>query len=288
MRRVAGIRRWGALLPALALAGACGGEAGEEPPSQSSDAPEAATGEASAPDERDLTALWNEGVTAFGVYVPRDGYTEAGAAQLAANPLYDYLFLNLEGAYEPEAVRAVAAGLEGSGVDDPPALLVRIPPISEDGAEATGARVSEILDAGADGVVLPHIRTVEEARTAVSFFRGRDVWSPDNPEGEVVAMLMLEDPEAIAQLDEVVALGGYSVLACGIGSLTAALDGDREAAEAMNLQVLEAANEAGYADMITAGTENVAERVEQGYLALLMAGPEADEAIRMGREAAGR
>jgi 2-keto-3-deoxy-L-rhamnonate aldolase RhmA len=101
-------------------------------------------------------------------------------------------------------------------------------------------------------------------------------------------MLMLEDPEAIAQLDEVVALGGYSVLACGIGSLTAALDGDREAAEAMNLQVLEAANEAGYADMITAGTENVAERVEQGYLALLMAGPEADEAIRMGREAAGR
>jgi 2-keto-3-deoxy-L-rhamnonate aldolase RhmA len=148
--------------------------------------------------------------------------------------------------------------------------------------------VSEILDAGADGVVLPHIRTVEEARTAVSFFQGRDVWSPDHPEGEVIAMLMLEDPEAIAQLDEVVGLGGYSVLACGIGSLTAALDGDREAAEAMNLQVLEAANDAGYADMITAGTENVAERVEQGYLALLMAGPEADEAIRMGREAAGR
>ncbi len=101
-------------------------------------------------------------------------------------------------------------------------------------------------------------------------------------------MLMLEDPQAIEQLEEVVAIGDYSVLACGIGSLTGALDGDREAAEAMNLEVLEAAKAAGYADMITADADNVAQRVEQGFLALLMFGGGADEAIRIGREAAGR
>lgn len=296
-------RTTAALLGVLALTAACGG--GEPAADQGNEGTgEATVAAAPSADARGLTELWNDGVMAFGVYVPDERpmevarseegrrtppvYTAEGAAELAANPLYDYLFLNLEGAYDPAAVVAVSAGVERAGVDTPPTLLVRIPPISADGAEAAGERVREILAAGADGVVMPHIRNVEEARTAVAFFDGYDVWSPENPDGAVIAMLMLEDPEAIAQLDEVVAIGGYSVLACGIGSLTAALDGDREAAEAMNLEILDAANEAGYADMITANAGNVAQRVEEGYLALLMAGPDADQVIRTGRELAGR
>ena len=238
--------------------------------------------------DRSLFELWNDGAMGFGVYVPQEQYTEAGAAELAANPLYDFLFLNLEGAYEPAAVESVSAGVGMADAGSPPILLVRIPPMSAAGEDTTRERVDEILAAGADGVTLPHIRDVDEARTAISFFEGQDVWSPDNPDGTVLAMIMLEDPQAIAQLDQIIELGGYSVLACGIGSLTGALDGDREQAEAMCAEVRDRGQAAGYASVITANAGNIEQRVEEGHLALLMFGAEADDVIRTGMELAGR
>jgi hypothetical protein len=83
-------------------------------------------------------------------------------------------------------------------------------------------------------------------------------------------------------------LGGYGILACGIGSLAQALGGDRAGAEAGTMKVLGEAKRAGLVDMLTANPQDVAERVKQGFLALLMQGPTADEAIRIGRAAAGR
>jgi 2-keto-3-deoxy-L-rhamnonate aldolase RhmA len=141
---------------------------------------------------------------------------------------------------------------------------------------------------GADGVVFPHVRSAEEARTAISFFEGVNVWSPANPEGDIVVMLMLETPEVFAQLEEIANIPGYSALACGIGSLTSALGGDRETAEKLNLEVLAHSQRVGMADIITANTESVALRVNQGFLGLLVYGPTADEIIRLGRAAAGR
>jgi 2-keto-3-deoxy-L-rhamnonate aldolase RhmA len=254
-----------------------------------------------------LVDLWNEGLPAFGIFVPDERprpaerpppgtprpapvHTAAGATELARNPLYDFLFLNLEGSWDPAHVQAMVEGLRAPGVDSPPALLVRIPTMEDAGAEATRERVREILELGADGVVLPHIRSVEEARLAISFFHdiGADVWSPSNRTGRVIAMLMVEDPDAVAVAGEIADLGGFSVLACGIGSLTAALGGDREAAEAGNQQVLAQVVRVGMADMITADTASVARRVEEGFVGLLMSGEQADEAIRIGRAAAGR
>jgi len=249
--------------------------------------------------------LWEAGIPAFGVFVPDerspddrgpDGerlpaiYTAEGGEALARNPLYDYLFLNLEGRYERGAVEAMVTGVRRSGVSSPPAVLVRIPPMSEDGEDVTRERVREILALGADGVVLPHIRTPEEAETATGFFQeaGADVWSPENRDGRTIAMLMLEDPESVARAAEFARIPGYSLLACGIGSLTSAMGGDREGAEEWNLHVLEEATAAGLPDMITANANNVEERLEQGFLALLMAGPNADDVIRTGRARAGR
>lgn len=251
-----------------------------------------------------LIELWSDGMPAFGVFVPSerergargpDGerlpplYTQAGGAALAANPLLDYVFLNLEPAYDAEAVSAIAAGIE-SGAGDP-TLLVRIPPVSADGPEATRTHVAEALAAGADGIVFPHVRSTEEARLVVSFMEeaGADVWSPSNPDGTVLAMVMIEDPGALAEAAEIADVEGYSVLACGIGSLSQAL-GSREAGEAGNQRVLEEAKRVGRPDMITANAEDVVQRIEEGFLGLLMysAGPEGEEAIRIGRTAAGR
>ncbi len=251
-----------------------------------------------------LLDLWAEGTPAFGIFVPDerergarapDGsrlpalYTRVGGRRLAEHPLYDYLFLNMEGAYDGEAIRELAAGLASAGVERRPTLLVRIPPISVDGEEAARARVAEALAAGADGVTIPHLLSPAEARIAIGFFEaaGADVWSPTNPGGKVIAMLMIEDAGALAAVEEIADLPGYSVLACGIGSLTRAL-GDREAGEAGNQEVLAHATRVGLPDMITANAGNVAQRIAEGFLALLMSGDGADEAIRVGRAAAGR
>ena len=256
--------------------------------------------------ENVLIDLWTEGFATFGVYVPNENpptseqrqnrerptpvYTKAGGEALAQNPLYDFVFLNLEGNYDVNAVEAIADGLRTSTAAGRKTLLVRIPPIERDGPDAARTRVKEIIALGADGVVLPHIRSPEDAELAVSFFTeaGVDVWSPANPSGEKIAMIMVEDPDALASLTEIANTPGYSILACGIGSLTRAFNGDREAAEAENQAVLEHAKRVGVADMITANSEDIVHRVQEGFLALLMQGPTADDVIRLGRATAGR
>jgi len=265
---------------------------------------------AQQPHQNVVIDLWARGKPAFGVYAPNerpgprgeDGsgrrgqppqpavYTRAGGETLAMNPLYDFVFLNLEGRYDQVAVTAMAAGLRSAKAAGRKTLIVRIPPLSKDGAEATRTRVRAILDAGADGVTIPHIRNVAEAKQAITFFQDAkaSVWSPSNPKGEKIAMLMLEDPDAVAQAKEIADLAEYSILACGIGSLAQALGGDRAAAEAGTQRVLEEAKRARLADMLTATTQDVAQRVKEGFLALLMQGAAADEAIRLGRAAAGR
>jgi len=275
----------------------CGGT-GDGSGSAADAAAAQATASATA-DQPSLIRLWAEDTPAFGIFVPSerergargpDGerlpplHTAEGGALLAANPLLDYAFLNLAGGYDAEAVRAISEGLGDSDVT----LLVRIPPISRDGVDAARTRVRESLAAGADGIVLPHVRSPEEAREAVSFFSGFDVWSPQNRDGTILAMLMIEDPGALAAAAEIADVPGYSVLACGIGSLTQALGGDREAGEAGNQAVLVEAKRVGLPDMITANADDVARRIDEGFLGLLMNGPEADEHIRVGRAHAGR
>jgi 2-keto-3-deoxy-L-rhamnonate aldolase RhmA len=247
--------------------------------------------------------VWAKGKPAFGVYAPNENpsqtrgpggpppvYTAAGAEKLAMNPLYDYVFLNLEGAYDPAAVKALAEGPRSSKAVSRKTLIVRIPPMEHDGPEATKARVKEIFDAGADGVTIPHIRNLDEAKLALTFFTAAkaNVWSPANPKGTKLAMLMLEDPKAIAQRQEIADLKGISVLACGIGSLAQALGGDRAGAEAGTQQVLVETKRVKIANMLTANAKDVEQRIKEGFNALLMNGPQADEAIRIGRAAAGR
>ena len=236
----------------------------------------------------DLLELWASGQTAFGQYVTGVPYTVETGRDLAANPLLDYAFLNLEENYDINSALEIAEGLRSVGEEAAMELLVRIPPMSEAGVEVSRARVNEVLAMGADGVVFPHVRSAEEARMAISFFEGVNVWSPVNPDGDIVVMLMLETPEVFAQLEEIANIPGYSALACGIGSLTNALGGDRETAERLNLEVLAHSQRVGMADIITANTESVAGRVDQGFLGLLVYGPTANEIIRLGRAAAGR
>jgi hypothetical protein len=219
-------------------------------------------------------------------------YTEAGAKALAENPLLDYLFLNLEGAYDASAVRAMVSGIKLSTAATRPTLLVRIPTIEDAGVEATRARVKEGLGLGANGVVIPHVRSTAEARTAAAFFTeaGANVWSPANPEGTVIAMLMVEDKGAIAELADIAAVKGYSLLSCGIGSLTRDMGGDAPGAEAACQRARDLGAKAGMPSMMTASAGSIKDRIEKGYLGLLLSGSaeQASAIIRTGRPLAKR
>jgi hypothetical protein len=233
--------------------------------------------------------LWKSNKAAFGMFVPSERpanatdasgnrlpplYTAAGAKALGEQPLLDYLFLNLEGAYDANAVKEMVAGLKASSTKSRPTLLVRIPTIEAAGEALTKSRVKEVLDFGADGVVIPHVRSAAEARTAVSFFKDAkaNVWSPANKKGTVIAMLMVEDTSAVAEMDAVAAVPGYSLLSCGIGSLTGNMGGDRNRAEAACKRVRDVGAAKGMPSMMTANATTMTDRIEKGYLGLLLSG----------------
>jgi len=286
-------RKFTMVLATIALA-ACGSDAEEGMPMATA----TFSGDGSA-----LIADWADGGYAFGIFVPSAGpmrdedgnrlpatYTPEAAAELAQNDLLDYLFLNLEGSYDVASVDALVEGLATVSRDERPTLLVRLPTIERDGEEVTRQRVEEALAHRADGVVLPHIRTPEEARLAVSFFEdiGADVWSPANPDGRIIAMLMIEDGGALAAAAEIAETPGYSVLACGIGSLGGDL-GDRDAAEEGCMEVLGHANRLGMPSMMTASAEILQQRIDQGYRGILLQmGDDLQEIIMAGRAATGR
>jgi 2-keto-3-deoxy-L-rhamnonate aldolase RhmA len=252
--------------------------------------------------------LWAAGKPAFGIFVPNENapargqgrgepgtsrprplYTVTGSEKLAANPLYDYVFLNLEGAYDAAAIEAVAEGLRSPQASSRKTLFVRIPPFHEDPV-AGAAHIKEAFSLGADAVTVPHVESVDEAKRVLDAFgaAGVNVWSPANPTGDKIAMLMIEDPGALAQAREIADLKGMSVLACGIGSMTQAFGGDRAKGEEATQKVLEQTKRVKVPNMLTANTQDVEKRIKEGFLALLMQGAQADEAIKVGRTASSR
>jgi citrate lyase beta subunit len=220
---------------------------------------------------------------------PKPLYTTAGGQKLAGNPLYDYVFLNLEGSYDAGAVKAIAEGLGRPGTPGRKTLIVRITAFHTD-PSAARTRIREVVTAGGDGITFPHVETLDEARQILAAFQEAkvNVWSPENPRGDKLAMMMLEDPQAVAQAAEFASLKGYSILACGIGSLAQALKGDRAGAEAGTQKVLAETKRTRLVNMLTATTEDVEQRVKEGFLGILAQGQNADEAIKIGRAAAGR
>jgi hypothetical protein len=265
-----------------------------------------------------LIDLWMQGKPAFGVFVPNENpppprpagtprpeappaapggggnrpkplYTKAGGEKLAANPLYDFVFLNLEGSYDSAAVKAIAEGLRASGASGRKSLIVRVPAFHDDPA-AGRVRIREVFAAGGDGVTFPHVESLDEARQILAAFQAEkiNVWTPDNPKGEKIAMMMLEDPAAVALAAEFANLKGYSLLACGIGSLRGALKGDAAGAEAGTQKVLAETKRTKLVNMLTATTQDVEQRIKEGFLGILAQGQDPDGAIKIGRALAKR
>ena len=264
-----------ATVAALVLLGAaCGGEAPDT--------------DAAPPDESDpatgLVDLLRDGHAVFGIFsgerTPEQGATMAESREL------DFVFYSLEqGPFDLATLasyqRAMDEAAEGMGVARHP-MALRIPPIGED-PEGARERTRAALDADMDAVVFPHVTTAADAALAVEFM-GDGHW-PVDPAGPHVSMLIVEDREGVRNVSDIASTPGVSVVFAGPGDLRRAYDGDMEAVEAAIQTVLAACREATVPCGITAGVQDIAERLRQGFRVIIVT--EA-EALGVGRAAANR
>lgn len=152
-------------------------------------------------------------------------------AAIAKTCDYDWLFIDMEhSALDVDTASQIAVAGLGAGI----APIVRVP-----GKEHHHA--SRLLDTGAQGIVVPHVDTVEEARRVVSHCKFPPVGHRSVAGGapqlgfrslpvgeatrllndETLVVVMLETPQAIASADAIAAVNGVDVLLIGTNDLCA-------------------------------------------------------------------
>jgi 2-keto-3-deoxy-L-rhamnonate aldolase RhmA len=142
---------------------------------------------------------------------------------------FDWLVLDLEhGAGDEARLTSQLQALKGSGV----AALVRI-----EGVDLP--RFMHALDLGADGVLVPRLRSADDARRCVEYARydgsrgvarynrswhwGQAKRSLAEADAEVVCVAQIETAEALADVDAIAAVDGVDVLFVGPSDLSHSL-----------------------------------------------------------------
>ena len=123
----------------------------------------------------------------------------------------------------------------------------------------------------------------QDAELAVRSMGGR-LW-PINPSGDLINILLIEDQIGIGAAREIVGTQGVSVAIPGPGDLRRAYEGDMEAVEDAIQTVLAACKEFDVACGITAGVDDIGERLAQGFKLIIVNQP---EALSVGLEESGR
>jgi 4-hydroxy-2-oxoheptanedioate aldolase len=170
------------------------------------------------------------GKSVFGPFIM---IPDAGVTEMVAGAGFDFLLFDMEhGPATLESVENCLRSCELRGV----AGLVRTP----DGSPAT---VSKVLDAGAKGILVPHVKSAEQAAAAVSAMtfgppgtRGINAVSRAANYGqcdyieffhesdrETLVMIQIEDREAVDELDAIAAVPGLDVIFCGPYDLSRSL-----------------------------------------------------------------
>jgi 4-hydroxy-2-oxoheptanedioate aldolase len=285
-----------------------GGEAAVE-----EDPAEAAPAERGGPSWNRVASLLADGQVVFGIFSGER--TPETAMEMAQLERADFIFYSLErGPFDLPTMSAYQEALSppgGRGSNNSHPILLRIPPI-RDGMDEAAERTAAALDAGVYGIVFPHVETADESRHAVASMRPAgagglrgdpdpeaarvfgvspgdyaaraDVW-PLHPDGELVSMLLIEDKVGVESALDIVSVPGISIVSPGPGDLRRAYEGDMEAVEGAIQTVLAACKEAGVPCGITAGPDDIAMRIEQGFRVFIVTSP---EALAVGHQAAGR
>lgn len=206
-----------------------------------------------------------KGQTAFTTFAPAD----IESALWVSAAAYDGVVIEMEHRpWDPNQLRTMLQymldrkQIAASGSLAPAVTpIVRIP---ANGGEMNQWLAKQALDAGAYGVVWPHVSTAEQAYNAVSacryarprtaplfepagqrgdgptaaarywgmdvkeYYKKADVW-PLAPQGEILVVLMIEDVKGVANLDEMLTkVPGIGVVLIGEGDLSQELGHPRQ------------------------------------------------------------
>jgi 2-keto-3-deoxy-L-rhamnonate aldolase RhmA len=90
-------------------------------------------------------------------------------------------------------------------------VMARVNPIHDALPDYFSSRyeIDAVIDAGADVVMLPYFKTLEEVRTFTELVDGR-----------AKTMLLMETPEAVELADEILAQGGFDEIHIGLNDLS--------------------------------------------------------------------
>ena len=90
-------------------------------------------------------------------------------------------------------------------------LLVRVNPIHKATADycSSEQEINDVIDAGADVIMLPFFKTVKEVQTFLDIVDGR-----------IPTQLLVETPEAVEVLDEILKLPGVNEIHIGLNDLS--------------------------------------------------------------------
>jgi 4-hydroxy-2-oxoheptanedioate aldolase len=230
-------------------------------------------------------------------------YSLQSARTLASSDL-DFIIIDMEHApYDVERLRTFLLGMtDKRQIMEKGSLQMNVTPfvrVPATGPEEVLYQAKQVLDVGVFGVMYPSISTRAEAEHAVSAtrypqargapdfepagLRGRnptnaiwfwgardymqraDVW-PLDPAGDLLAILQIETPEGVANVEDIVSVPGVGVIFIGPSDLTAAMGfPPQEEVEAAIQRVLRACLAADVPCAITTSAGSVEQRIREGF-----------------------
>lgn len=179
-------------------------------------------------DGRELKAIWRSGTASLGAWIT---LTDPAVAAVICNAGYEWVLIDAEHMpYNPETLRNIIAVVRSKGV----VAVVRV-------TDNSPALIKQTLDWGAEGVMIPLLRTVEDARRAAAACRypphGMRGWNPRDATDyyhdvahyqgtineRVIAMLQVEHIDAVNNLDGFLATPGVDCILIGPADLSYSL-----------------------------------------------------------------
>jgi 4-hydroxy-2-oxoheptanedioate aldolase len=285
--------------------------------------PASAAGQRS-PRHNKLIDLLSRDQVVFGWFAP--ARTPDAARRAAADPLMDFVFINMEAvqSYRPEDIRAFTQALAEGGLRKNPnslALMTRLPIFHNDPAAAR-QRTAEMLNLGVQAIVFPDMESAEEANQAIAsmryaqppgskykepagvrpegdgdapafwglsddeYKRKADVY-PINPDGELASIFIVESVKGIENSREITR-ARPTVAFAGPGTLRRNLGGDMVKVENAIQTQLAACKEFDVPCGITANAADIEKRIKEGFKVIIIYDRDYPETIKIGRAAARR
>ncbi|MCX7845408.1 MAG: aldolase/citrate lyase family protein [Dictyoglomaceae bacterium] len=182
--------------------------------------------------ENKVKRALKEGKTVIGTMV--SDIRSPGIAQMLATAGFDFFVLDTEhGPFDMETVQDMAFSAKGADIT----LIVRVP------TRYGHHNLSRPLDAGADGLLIPQVETIEEVKNIIeatryhplgkrgmalrrapnNYAKGNPQELTQNVNNEVLIILQIETKSAIDHLEDLITIEGVDAVLIGPNDLSQSL-----------------------------------------------------------------